>query len=265
MKTRFLLVIVAVFASVTLHAQFVAQMVMRAPHYYPGEVYFVDGHSEEYAEIELPQVGKGKLGIKKNAGDKGHTELDADNIVGVKIWHKDFPDKKHVLYHVHAQKVGLQSEHQWGNPDMGSDWGVIFRCEMNYQIEKKTGDLKYVKFVGGTGPQTPSLFYLVRPDKELADLVLVNGIITIDLRKKVSLLFEEKPEIAAAIKKGKLYTYNDMQYILDEMASGQKTETALKLIPEEQTVTGEEANTNDRISHKTITDSISNGVVGDDE
>ena len=68
MKKRFLLVLAAFFASVALHAQF-AQLSLLTPHYYPGEVYFVDGHSEEYAEVELPRVGKGKLGVKKNAGD----------------------------------------------------------------------------------------------------------------------------------------------------------------------------------------------------
>ena len=232
MKKRFLLVLAAVFASVALHAQFIAQMTLLTPHYYPGEVYFVDGHSEEYAEVELPRVGKGKLGVKKNAGDKGHTDIDAANIVGIKIWHKDFPDKKHVLYYVHARKSMMHNEHQWGNPMMGSAWGVIFRCEMYYKIDQKTGDLYFVKFTGGNGPNTPTLYYLVRP--ELA------------MKKAAAKLFAENEEIATAIKKGKLKG-SDMQYILDEMAGGKKAEEPLKIIPEIKT------------------DSVSNGVVGDDE
>lgn len=245
MKKRFLLVLVAVFASVALHAQFITQMTLLTPHYYPGEVYFVDGHSEEYAEVELPRVGKGKLGVKKNAGDKGHTDIDAANIVGIKIWHKDFPDKKHVLYYVHARKLMMHNEHQWGNPVMGSAWGVIFKCEMYYKIDKKTGDLYFVKFTGGNGPNTPTLYYLVRPELELAELAMVNGSF-MAMKKEAAKLFAENEEIATAIKKGKLKG-SDMQYILDEMAGGKKAEEPLKIIPEIKT------------------DSVSNGVVGDDE
>ena len=202
MKKRFFLILAAVFASVALHAQFITQMSLLTPHYYPGEVFFKDGHSEEFAELELPRVGKSKLGAKKNAEDKGHIDIEAADIIGIKIWHKDFPDKKHVLYYVHARKSMMQNEHQWGNPVMGSAWGVVFQCEMNYQMDKKTGDLNFIKFVGGN--------------------------------------------IATAIKKGKLKG-SDMQYILDEMAGGKKTEEPAKIIPEIKT------------------DSVSNGVVGDDE
>ena len=85
MKKRFLLVLAAVFfASVALHAQFIAQMSLLTPHYYPGEVYFKDGHVEEFAEVELPRVGKHKLGVKKNSDDKGHTDIDAADIIGIK-------------------------------------------------------------------------------------------------------------------------------------------------------------------------------------
>jgi len=256
MKKRFLLVLAAFFASVALHAQF-AQLTLLTPHYYPGEVYFVDGHSEEYAEVELPRVGKGKLGVKKNAGDKGHTDIDAANIVGIKIWHKNFPDKKHVLYYVHARKSMMQSEHQWGNPVMGSAWGVIFQCEMYYQIDKKTGDLYFVKFRGGNGPDTPTLYYLVRPEWELAELAMANGSF-MAMKKAAAKLFAENEEIATAIKKGKLKG-SDMQYILDEMAGDKKAEKPLKVIPEDNTMPEEKA------VPETKTDSVSNGVVGDDE
>ena len=237
-------------------------MTLLTPHYYPGEVYFVDGHSEEYAEVELPRVGKGKLGVKKNAGDKGHTDIDAANIVGIKIWHKDFPDKKHVLYYVHARKSMMQNEHQWGNPVMGSAWGVIFQCEMYYKIDKKTGDLYFVKFTGGNGPDTPTLYYLVRPELELAELAMVNGSF-MAMKKAAAKLFAENEEIATAIKKGKLKG-SDMQYILDERAGDKKTEMPVKVIPEEEAAPASKA-VSEKAVPETKTDSVSNGVVGDDE
>ena len=244
MKKRFLLVLAAVFASVALHAQFITQMSLLTPHYYPGEVFFKDGHSEEFAELELPRVGKSKLGAKKNAEDKGHIDIEAADIIGIKIWHKNFPDKKHVLYYVHADKALLQSDHQWGIPVMGSAWGVIFECEQNYQMDKKTGDLNFIKFTGGNAPDTPTLYYLVRPDWDKAELLLMNGMFA--KKKRVAEFFAENEEIATAIKKGKL-TGSDMQYILDEMAGGKPMEMPAKIIPEVKT------------------DSVSNGVVGDDE
>lgn len=244
MKKRFLLVLAAVFASVALHAQFITQMNLLTPHYYPGEVFFKGGHSEEFAELELPRVGKSKLGAKKNVEDKGHIDIEAADIIGIKIWHKDFPDKKHVLYYVHANKALLQSDHQWGNPIMGSAWGVIFECEQNYQVDKKTGDLNFIKFAGGNASDTPTLYYLVRPDWDKAELLLMNS--EFAQKKRVAEFFAEKEEIATAIKKGKLKG-SDMQYILDEMAGGKKAEEPSKIIPEIKT------------------ESVSNGVVGDDE
>ena len=261
MKKRFLLVLAAFFASVALHAQFIAQMSLLTPHYYPGEVYFKDGHVEEFAELELPRVGKHKLGVKKNSDDKGHTDIDAADIIGIKIWHKNFPDKKHVLYYVHARKSYMQNDHQWGNPVMGSAWGVVFQCEQNYQMDKKTGDLNFVKFVGGNAPDTPTLYYLVRPGWEQAELVLFNG--GFPQKKKSAELFAENEEIATAIKKGKLKG-SDMQYILDEMAGDKKAEMPVKVIPEEEAAPASKA-VSEKAVPETKTDSVSNGVVGDDE
>ena len=198
MKKVLFSVLAMLFVSVAaLHAQFITQMSLLTPHYYPGEVFFKDGHSEEFAELELPRVGKSKLGAKKNAEDKGHIDIEAADIIGIKIWHKDFPDKKHVLYYVHARKSMMQNEHQWGNPVMGSAWGVVFQCEMNYQMDKKTGDLNFIKFVGGNGPDTPTLYYLVRPEWEQAELVLFNG--AFPPKMKLAKLFAENEEIATAI------------------------------------------------------------------
>ena len=232
------------FFSVAVQAQFIAQMNLMTPHYYPGEVYFKDGHHEAFDEVELPRVGKSHLEVK-NMNDKKRTTIEAADIIGIKIWHKNFPDKPHTLYYVYARKTMMQSEHQWGNPVMGSAWGVVFQCEMNYEMDKKTGDLHFVKFVGGNGPDTPTLYYLLRKDWDQAELVMWNGGFNA-VKKNAVKLFAEKPEIAEGIKKGKLKG-SDMQYILDEMAGGMKAEMPVEMIPEVQT------------------DSASNGQVGDDE
>ena len=240
-----ILFISALFLSLPTRAQFIKSMQLLTPHYYPGIVYFQDGHHEEYAEIELPRTGKGAIGVKKTGDEKKHTDIDAADIMGIKFWHKDFPENVHVLYYVHARKMLSISEHQWGNPVMGSEWGVVFQCEINYEVDKKTGDLHFVKFVGGNSPDTPTLYYLVRREWDLAELVMIDGRFA-ELKRNVSKLFEEKPEIANGIRKGKLKG-SDMQYILDEMAGGKKVETPVETIPQVQT------------------DSVSNGQIGDDE
>lgn len=240
-----IILLAALLVSLPTKAQFIKSMQLLTPHYYPGIVYFHDGHHEEYAEIELPRTGKSALGVKKSADEKKHTDINAADIVGIKFWHKNFPDKVHVLYYVHARKAMMHSEHQWGNPVMGSAWGVVFECEMNYEMDKKTGDLKFVKFVGGNAPDTPTLYYLLRKEWDLAELVMCDGRFA-EMKKKVSKFFEEKPEIAEGIRKGKLKG-SDMQYILDEMAGGKKAETPVEAI------------------HQVQTDSVSNGQVGDDE
>lgn len=245
MKKRLILFAALMMASIAIHAQFIAQMSLMTPHYYPGEVYFKDGHHEAFAEVELPRVGKSKLGVKKNADEKGHTDIEAADIISIKIWHKDFPDKSHILYYVNARKMMMQSEHQWGNPIVGSAWGIVFQCEQNYRIDKKNGELDVIKFAGGNGPDTPTLYYLVRKELDQGELVMWNGSFN-GLTKHVMKLFAENEEIANGIKKGKLKG-SDMQYILDVMAGGEKAVEPTIAISEVQT------------------DSTSNGVVGDDE
>lgn len=244
MKKRILFIVCILFVCTTGQAQFIAQMSLMTPHYYPGEIYFTDGHHESYDEVELPRVGKSKLGVKKNTSDKGYTDIEAIDIVGIKIWHKDFPDKKHVLYYVPAVKSMMQNENQWGNPVYANAWGVLFKCEMNYQMNKKTGDLDYVKFVGGNGPDTPTLFYLKRPEWDKAQLLLING--GFIPKKKAAEFFSDNATIHDGVKSGKLRG-TDIIYIMDEMAGGKQAELPVLIIPETQT------------------DSVSNGEVGDDE
>ena len=244
MRKRILLALCILFVCVAGQAQFITQMNLLTPHYYPGEVYFTDGHYEAFDEIELPRVGKSKIGVKKNAEDKGHTDIEAIDIVGIKIWHKDFPDKEHVLYYVHAKKSYLQNDHQWGNPIYATAWGVLFQCEQNYQMDKKTGDLNFVKFVGGNGPDTPTLFYLKRPEWNEAQLIMINGVFI--PKKKAAEFFKDNEQIYNGVKSGKLKA-DDIKYIMDEMAGGKPADESVLSIPEAQI------------------DSVSNGVVGDDE
>ena len=244
MKKRLLFILSVLLLSMAGQAQFITQMNLLTPHYYPGEVYFTDGHYEAFDEIELPRVGKSKIGVKKNAEDKGHTDIEAIDIVGIKIWHKNFPDKEHVLYYVHAKKSYLQNDHQWGNPIYATAWGVLFQCEQNYQMDKKTGDLNFVKFVGGNGPDTPTLFYLKRPEWNEAQLIMINDVFI--PKKKAAEFFKDNEQIYNGVKSGKLKA-DDIKYIMDEMAGGKPADESVLSIPEAQI------------------DSVSNGVVGDDE
>ena len=116
---------------------------------------------------------------------------------------------------------------------------------MNYEVDKKTGDLSFVKFVGGNGPDTPTLFYLVRPNEDMADLVIWDSGFA-GPKKKIAEIFSENQTIYEGIKSGKLKA-SDIQYILDEMAGGKKSDVPLETIPQVQT------------------DSVSNGQIGDDE
>ena len=219
-KVYFIALILCSFLlSMPANAQFAAQVSLLTPHYYPGEVYFTDGHHEAFEEIELPRVGKHKLGVRKNIEDKERTQINASDIFCIKIWHWNFPDKVHTLYYVHAKKALMQHEHQWGYPIAGSDWGILFQCEQNYEI-RGDGDLNFVKFVGGSYPDTPTLFYLKRPDWKEAQLVIFDNQFAV--KNKVAKLFKENDQIAKGIKSGKLKP-SDIQYILDEMAGG-KTE-----------------------------------------
>lgn len=217
LRMRYIIVIVSLFMCCSLNAQTFKQLSLMVPHYYPGEVYFQDGTHESYAEIELPRSGKEKLSVKKNKEDKKRTDIEAIDVVGIKIWHAKFPDKVHELYYVKAKKAYLQNDNQWGTPIMGNSWGIVYQCEINYEIDKKTGELHVVKFIGGTGPSTPTLYYLKRHDQQIADLIGSDTGIRLS-KNKFSELFQDNAKISEDIRSGRL-GLGDMQYILDEMAS----------------------------------------------
>lgn len=243
--------------SMSANAQFVKQMQLMTPHYYPGIVYFHDGHSEEFFELELPRVGKGKLAVKKSADEKTHTDIDAADIVGIKIWHRNFPDKAAVLYYVHSKKELLQDEHQWGRPVAGSNWGMLFLCDKNYEINKKTGDFYAMKQVDEYNC-TNSLYFLKAESWDVARVLIVDNISAFNTKherhrmqfalgkKKAAELFKENAKIYEGIKSGDINA-DDMQYVLDEMAGGKKAEMPIEAQPQDQT------------------EPASNGEVGDDE
>ncbi len=209
----------------TVQAQF-AEISLMVPHYYPGEVYFNDGHTETYDEVELPRTGKSKIGVKNN-GDKKRHDIDASDIAGIKIWHKDFPDKAHLLYYVYAKKIMGLSAHQWGTPIAASSWGVCYQCEMNYKIDKATGDLLFVKLTSSDGSETPTVYYVWRRGAEQAVLFSINDAIP----KKAAESFEENQTIYDGIRKGTL-NFDDMQYILDEMANVTPSPAGNDSVPE---------------------------------
>ena len=256
MKKRFLLVLTALFACVALHAQF-AQMSLLTPHYYPGEVYFVDGHHEEFAELELPRMGKGQLAVKKNKDDKSRTTIDAANIIGIKIWHADYPDKAGVLYYLHAKKELMRDPHQWGIPVGGSEWATMFHCYNYYEMDKKTGELNGIRVVDENNTAF-DFFYLMNPKWSEARMVVADKIIYVlgkervkrqfvPNKKKAAKLFEENANVFKKIMSDELKA-SDIQYILEEMAGGKKSgdmQTKMPIVIE--------------------TEQTSNGTTGDDE
>lgn len=248
-----LVLIVAMLMSMAVCAQFgqFKQMSLLTPHYYPGEVYFVDGTHESYYEVELPRFGHDKISVKAQKEDKKRTVLDAANIVAVKFWHPKFPDKVHELYYVDAQKMVQYQCDLWGNPIGGNSWGVIYKCECYYEINKKTGELEFVKFIDQYGNETPTAYLVKRTNMQKAD-----PIITVCRKKAkwypdkkdVAEVFSENAEIYEGIKSGTLKP-EDLQFIMETMAGGKADETPSET-PAEPTVEAE---------HTT------NGEVGDDE
>ena len=241
MKKVLLAVLISAFCT-SLHAQLFSTLNYLTPHYYPGEVYFNDGHVESYEEIELPKAGEKYISVKKVKSEKNRTKINAEDINWVKVWSKDFPDKVYSLRYIHANKALTCSVHQWGYPIAGSKWGVVYQCEQVYAMDKKTGELHAVIFRSTTNPDTPTLFYLMKPGSTVGELIFPA------LKQKMAEPFKENPRIYNDIKKGKLRIF-DIQYILDEMAGGKEPE-----LPADTIAVPEES-----------VESTPSGVVGDDE
>ena len=247
MKKRFLLVLAAVFASVALHAQFVIG------DWHSGEVYFNDGRHEEFAELRMPRCGDKNLSVKKNQDDKKQTKISVEDIFAIKVWAEKFPEKVYTLYYLKCdKKFGLTN---WGSPVVASDWGVIYESESNYTISDKDGTLGTTKYYNRYNIlENPTLYFLKRPNEDKAVPIIAQSAFKrdklewskVNFKNYAAQFFKENEEIYEGIKSGKLQP-TDIQYILDEMAGGKKAEEPAKAAPE------------------TKTDSVSNGVVGDDE
>lgn len=220
-KKSLFIALIAVFCLVLpAQAQLIQKVKLMTPHYYPGVVYFTDGHSEAFDEVELPQVTRRNLDVKKSLSDKKRTTIDAKKIAFIQFWHKDFPEKVHTLYYVYAKSEMMQSPDQWGFPIAESSWGVLYQCEANYEMNKKTGDLNIIKFVGGSSPDTPTLFYVKRNGDEKARLLVFDEF-RFASKKKTAELFKENPAIYNGIKSGELRPA-DLPYIIEAMGATQE-------------------------------------------
>ena len=80
-RNLFIAWIAALCLALPAKAQFIQQMSLMTPHYYPGEVYFADGHSETFYEVELPRVAKSNLDVRKSPEDKKRTTIEGTDIV----------------------------------------------------------------------------------------------------------------------------------------------------------------------------------------
>lgn len=249
------LLIIGLFVSLSANADMFTAIALTKPHYYPGEVYFADGHSEVFAELQQPYVGKAKLAAKKNESDKSRTEIDVADIVAIKIWHKDFPDQENILYHLTVKKELLQSAIQWGFPVAGSKWGVLYKCIQYYEMDNKTGELKSIRVYDEYNNAT-EWYYLMRPNWGEGRMMIcdnISGTLKGDRiksqfapnRKKAAEPFKENKKIYDGIVSGELKP-SDIQYILDEMAGGKATAPATETPAVE-------------------TQKTTNGEVGDDE
>ena len=248
-KVCLLLMSIGMLFSMPAHAQFgdFKKMELMSPHYYPGEVFFVDGHHESYYEVELPKNNEDKISVKVKKEDKKRIELNAIDIVAVKFWHKDFPDNVHVLHYVKVPKKSVYKQHYWGTPIYGNSYGVLYECDSFYEINKKTGKLHVVKFVD-RGSETATVYIIKKNDAVEGNVIAFNngfGKLWYFNKKTIAESFKENASVYEGIQSGKLGP-DDLPYIMDEMAGGKATDPATETPAVE-------------------TQKTTNGEVGDDE
>ena len=85
MNKKILFLLTFLSFSVISYAQLFTQIKLHTPHYYPGEIYFINGHSESFDEVELPMTWKNSIKVKKNSDDKKHTEINLTNSISPRI------------------------------------------------------------------------------------------------------------------------------------------------------------------------------------
>lgn len=270
MKKIFSLLFLFMTLSVGVNAQIVsliAGAIKKAvPIYTPGTITYKDGHEVEYMWVELPKSGDVSIKVSNDPKHKKADEIDAAEIYSITYWTEQLPEKKLTLYKLHADKSKIPFASTlpvdvWGYPIAASEWGVVFKCNPRYELDKKTGeiqlcyDTRAVQMGNTIHYETVSACcFLLCKDFENAQLI--GGSLYSDAMnwaalkmKHIAPFFASNPDIEKRIEEKQL-SGGDIQYILDEMAifHGMK-ESVTPVNPSEQSTS----------------EAVTNGTIGDDE
>lgn len=246
----------------------VAEMIKNStPQYTPGIITFKDGREVEYNWVELPKSGCISLKVSNEEKHKNPEEIAASGILCVTYWTSEFPEKKLTLYKLHADKssipfAGALPQEVWGYPIASSEWGTVYKCNYRYELSRKKDEILFAYRVTTqrmgntvTTREVAASCYLVCRDFENAQLIGGSSSAGTSMEwaaikmKHITPFFASNPAIAQRIDDGKLFG-RDIQYILDEMAifHGMKDQQDSTQPAEEQ-----------------ISETVSNGTIGDDE
>lgn len=216
-------------------------------HYYPGILYYNDGHSEEFRWVELPKGGDKNITVSNDEKKKDKVKVPSADLHHMLIWSQQQPDSIFALHHIQVKASKKLVYDMWGIRTAASAWGMTVSVYSFYEINKKKGIL--IGYVESTNNfRNPLITYLSCTGEKYAKPLMADGAIMSP--KKTCEYFKDKPDVANAIKSKQLKG-SDIQYILDEMAVG--------LVPDK-----DEKKDNTRPSQATI-EAAENGVVGDDE
>lgn len=215
-------------------------------HYFPGVIYYNDGHAEEYRWVEIPKGNDDNVIVSNDEKKKNKEKISAIDIHHVSLWSEKEPDSISTLFHIRSIVIGKNPSDFWGVLYAGSAWGVVINVYDYYNIDKKYGYLVGYRNTGFGNMPNPIRSFLLRAGEELAVPLMMNYAFM--NYKKNAEYFKENPKIYSGIKNKKLYG-RDIKYILDEMAGG---------VPVQQTQSAPAQS-----EHKV--EAAENGVVGDDE
>lgn len=207
--------------------------------YYPGIIFYNDGHKEEYRWVELPKGTDKNIIICNDEKKKEKVKIPAVDIHHVVLWSEKQPEVYRYLYHIRTKS----SNDMWGMRRAHSSWGMVVSIYEYYVLDKKSGAMW-----GMNNHSFPTTSYLLRESDEFAQPLMVGN--SFSNVKTICNFFSEKPEIAKAIRDKKLKG-DDIQYILDEMAGGVEQENK----------------TEEKVEHSVEPhiEASENGVIGDDE
>lgn len=222
-----------------------------------GTVFYKDGHTEDYVQIQMPKMGTKELVVSNQIASDEFTTIPAEDISHITVWTKQFPEKKMTLHYLHADKPtfpGL-SVHAWGFICAASPWGFAIECYPSY-IVNSDGELGVViEIIDGWYRR--HVFLQCQDFTNAQHIgIFFNGNSTMDFYgwpNQYAAVFKSNPDIYTKVKK-KVLRGKDLQYILDEMAIHQGLSTN-----EAKSVTEDEKAIQQTGSSET------NGTVGDDE